>query len=461
MVIKLFKITELLLNSQNPRFNPVNHQTEAIAAMVEDQKDKLVVLAKHIFENGLNPTENILITSHGKQWLVLEGNRRITALKLMNQPELVSDKHSKIKTAFKQLNASLDYSLVEKIPCVVVEDEEIANQWILLRHTGENSGAGTVNWNAVQSTRFKNRISGKVDGFSLFLEELKTLKIIPQNYKDNFGNIKKTNFDRLMSDPDIRTLLGISSDEGKYYFINGVNQYFLEVLYDLAITDLSVGFIYLKKDRTKYINDIKDRVKQKSDFENDTDLDEGRETELSTDGTHFFTDNTNDNFSNTGSNTPQTPLPKKVKNYPINRKTLIPSTHKLTISHGRILKIFNELKDLDINEYPNAAAVSFRVFVELSADCYILKNAISSVNENSHLANKITAIADDFETQKIMTKHELQVARRMSSSATQNSSVKTFHSYVHSKDSTPAVADLKSAWDDLWPFIENVWRQII
>jgi len=26
------------------------------------------------------------------------------------------------------------------------------------------------------------------------------------------------------------------------------------------------------------------------------------------------------------------------------------------------------------------------------------------------------------------------------------------------KDHTPSATDLKSAWDDLWPFIENIWR---
>lgn len=84
---KQINVTELLLNPENPQFNPVKHQTEAISAMVEDQKEKLSTLAEHIIDNGLNPTDIILVRPFQKQWLVLEGNRRVTALKLVNEPD--------------------------------------------------------------------------------------------------------------------------------------------------------------------------------------------------------------------------------------------------------------------------------------------------------------------------------------------------------------------------------------
>ena len=44
---KQIKITDLLLNPSNPRLNPVQHQVESIEAMVEDQGEKLIELAKH------------------------------------------------------------------------------------------------------------------------------------------------------------------------------------------------------------------------------------------------------------------------------------------------------------------------------------------------------------------------------------------------------------------------------
>ena len=141
---KQVKIADLLLNTSNPRFNPVKHQTETIQAMVEDQQGKLSTLAEHIIENGLNPTDIILVRPQGKQWLVLEGNRRVTALKLVNEPDLVPSQYAKLKRDFQKLNAVLDNSLLENIPCVIINDEALANEWIRLKHTGENDGAGTV-----------------------------------------------------------------------------------------------------------------------------------------------------------------------------------------------------------------------------------------------------------------------------------------------------------------------------
>lgn len=469
---KQVKIADLLLNTSNPRFNPVKHQTETIQAMVEDQQGKLSTLAEHIIENGLNPTDIILVRPQGKQWLVLEGNRRVTALKLVNEPDLVPSQYAKLKRDFQKLNAVLDNSLLENIPCVIINDEALANEWIRLKHTGENDGAGTVRWDGQQTSRFSYQISGSADSRIVFLDSLKALDEIPEEYKAHFIDIKKTNFDRLMGDPDVRNLVGVENVNGKFELPNGVNAYLLEILYDLAFTDFSVGNIYRKDDRKKYIESIIERIKSKQadTLKIQAITGENRfHNEGSTIREGCPKDGADGERVQGGSReTPKAERLKafpdakgkegKGKSYPVNRKTLIPSQHKLTITHGRIVKIFNELKSLDVEVYPNAVAVLFRVFIELSTDCYISKNKITSANVDSTLAKKIEAVAGDLESKKIMTKHELRAARQMASSDTQNSSVKTFHSYVHNKDVTPSSTDLKSAWDDLWTFIEGIWR---
>ena len=467
---KQVRITDLLLNTSNPRFNPVKHQTETIQAMVEDQQGKLVTLAEHIIENGLNPTDIILVRPQGKQWLVLEGNRRVTALKLANEPDLVPSKFAKLKRDFQKLGAIIDSSLLDSVPCVIINDENLANEWIRLKHTGENDGAGTVRWNGQQTSRFANRISGTTDSYIIFLDALKELKEIPSEYKEHFINIKKTNFDRLMGDPDVRKLVGVENINGKFQLSNGVNDYLLELLYDLAFTNFSVGSIYRKEDRKEYISSIIDRVNSRhlthtNDRTKDSYSGEPQNNTQPFEGDFSRGQGRSDNTELPKTDTPKTPSSlentdqkPKAKSYPVNRKTLIPSHHKLVITHGRIVKIFNELKSLDVESYPNAVAVLFRVFIELSTDCYISKNRIDSVNADSKLAKKIEAVTKDLEDKQIVTKHELRAARQMASSDTQNSSVKTFHSYVHNKDVTPSATDLKSAWDDLWPFINGIWR---
>lgn len=476
-IYKNINITNLLLNPSNPRFNPVEHQSEAIDAMIRDQQDKLVVLAKHIALYGLNPSDLILVKPYNKQWVVCEGNRRVTALKLANEPSLISSDFPKLKKEFQLLSLTIDKDLLENIQCVILDNEYEINEWVRLKHTGQNEGSGTVSWDGQQTSRFRAIAEGKPDMRLTFLDDLRRIETVPQSIKDRLGDIKKTNFDRLIGDPDIRNILGLEIVDNKLQLVEGINPFLLMVLSDLVYEDISVGTIYLKKDRIKYIESLKERLKQEdseiADRQNSEDSGITMDTTKGH-GTGYYTpkSSSGDYFANgapkgeqqfssvtqAASNTDNNQ--KKASSYHINRKTLVPSPHKLTITHARILKIFNELKSLVIDDYPNAVAVLFRVFIELSVDCFITINNLtdSKLSVDSKLSQKIDAVAAHFEINKIMTKHELRAIRQMTSSENQTQSVRTFHSYVHNKDVTPSSADLKSAWDDIWPFIDQIWR---
>lgn len=481
-IYKNINITNLLLNPSNPRFNPVEHQAEAIDAMIRDQQhqhqqNKLVVLAKHIILYGLNPSDLILVKPYNKQWVVCEGNRRVTALKLVNEPSLISSDFPKLKKEFQLLSLTIDKNLLENIQCVILNNEDEINEWVRLKHTGQNEGSGTVSWDGQQTSRFRVIAEGKPDMRLTFLDDLRRIEAVPQFIKDGLGDIKKTNFDRLIGDPDIRNILGIEIVDNELQLIDGINSFLLMVLNDLIYEDLSVGTIYLKKDRIKYIESLKERLKQEDNEIADRQNFEDGGTTGDTNKEHSTGFNTpkssSEDYSTGGeakgeqqsssvaqaaSNTDNNQ--KKASSYHINRKALVPSTHKLTITHARILKIFNELKSLVTDDYPNAVAVLFRVFIELSVDCFITRNSLadSKLSVDSKLSQKIDAIATHFEINKIMTKHELRAIRQMTASENQTQSVRTFHSYVHNKDITPSSADLKSAWDDIWPFIVQIWR---
>ncbi|AHF11295.1 MULTISPECIES: hypothetical protein [Dehalobacter] len=208
-IYKSINITNLLLNSSNPRFNPVEHQSEAIDAMVRDQQDKLVTLAKHIALYGLNPSDIVLVKPHNKQWVVREGNRRITTLKLINEPALIPSDFPKLKKEFQLINISFDKDILKNIQCVVLENEDEINEWVRLKHTGQNEGSGTVSWDGQQTSRFRVIAEGKPDMRLSFLDELRLIADVPQSIKDGLGNIKKTNFDRLIGDPDIREIMDL------------------------------------------------------------------------------------------------------------------------------------------------------------------------------------------------------------------------------------------------------------
>ena len=158
------KLDNLLLNTENFRYETVNDQKEAIAKMLEEQRTKLVNLAQHIMKHGLNPNDRIQVypSSHDNtKFVVLEGNRRIVTLKFLKNPDLIDDpSFLTIKKKFQTFNKEYADELIDELDCIVYENPEEAHEWVKLKHNGQREGIGTVPWNAQQIDRFEERVEG-------------------------------------------------------------------------------------------------------------------------------------------------------------------------------------------------------------------------------------------------------------------------------------------------------------
>jgi ParB-like chromosome segregation protein Spo0J len=83
------KIDDLVLDTDNPRITHAAGQQEALQKVVREQKGKLVRLAESIVERGLSPIEKLMVmevSPKPKRFIPLEGNRRVTALRLLTNP---------------------------------------------------------------------------------------------------------------------------------------------------------------------------------------------------------------------------------------------------------------------------------------------------------------------------------------------------------------------------------------
>ena len=88
------KLSNLYLDLLNPRFEEQKSQNEALNTMAMDQKDKLLVLLRDIIINGLNPSDIPIVMPDLEKkngYVVLEGNRRVAALKLLGKPTIISN----------------------------------------------------------------------------------------------------------------------------------------------------------------------------------------------------------------------------------------------------------------------------------------------------------------------------------------------------------------------------------
>jgi hypothetical protein len=149
--IRVIPLDKIKLDQENVRFgnDVAQNQREAIKLMLSAPEDakKLLRLAEHIAEHGLDPTELQLVTPDDDgNFIVLEGNRRLTALKLLQRPDLCpSDRGYK---GFLKAHNSLANGVPESLQCSVVATRVDGDMWIELKHTGENRGVGRVGWDS-------------------------------------------------------------------------------------------------------------------------------------------------------------------------------------------------------------------------------------------------------------------------------------------------------------------------
>jgi hypothetical protein len=447
---KLIDLTLLNINIENPRFEMVGNQREAIKTMIIDQGEKLIKLAEDITNEGLNPGDPIFITPHKKltgQYNILEGNRRVTALKLLENPELIPETNKSLLNRFKKLSEKYSKSAIEKIPCVLFNEEKDAEHWIELKHTGQNDGVGTVGWDAQQKARFDERVKGAANYALQIIDFLKKHEAVDEELKKKLGKVKSSSLQRLATDPDFRKLAGIEIKNGKLttcYEPFEIVKPLSKVASDLLRKDFTVKNIYYKDDRLNYLESFKK-----------TDLPDKSE-ELAGDWELI-------------SNSP----PKKIDKGKLNlkvakrsktiiskRHTIIPKSTILTINQPRVNKIYHELKDLDLKDFENSGAIAFRVFIELSMDSYLEKHPISGVNINSSLSNKLKSVATDLQNKGHLDKHKLKGAYTASTMKDSIFSIDTFNAFVHNKDFHPEPETLKKNWDNLEIFFIKLWELI-
>lgn len=161
MEYKKLRASQVRLDPQNPRLpDGTSSDHEAINRLLDENYPAMLALAKDLVETGeSNPAELPIVVKDGPKYLVIEGNRRFAALKLLGTPSLADDE--KQRTAFGRLAKKGTHP--KTVMCAVDTSRETADHWLVLRHTGENRGVGVRRWNAEQTATHRQRAKATVD----------------------------------------------------------------------------------------------------------------------------------------------------------------------------------------------------------------------------------------------------------------------------------------------------------
>lgn len=251
-------VESLLLDPLNPRNEPVEGQHAAIAALLDDKgTPQLLRLAEDIAKHGPSPIELALVVPDGNLFIVVEGNRRLAAMKLLKNPGLAG--RSKIKQQIYEL--SKRSVAVDSMACIVADSREEARRWIEIRHNGSQQGVGIVGWSPEMQVRFTGLYSGQrgralrlTDALEAAYEHDSELLQLIQAVK----TVKITTLGRLVSDPDFRTSAGIEikGDEVQTHFLPSEMRAFWHRLLSHLADDLTVSALKSKKQRTDYLEKL-------------------------------------------------------------------------------------------------------------------------------------------------------------------------------------------------------------
>jgi len=437
-------VTNLLIDTKNPRLDSSPEgQADAIKAIAKSQGKKLRALAEHIISNGLNPIENILVMPDdgtAGRYIVLEGNRRIAALKILENPDLIRGVvDSATHASFKKLSSHYQDDPIDTVPCTVFDSRDEADLWIELKHTGENNGAGTVQWGASEVERFKQERRGQTSPALQIIDLLLDKKLISPDLKNKFPI---TNLKRLIQTPAVRDMLGITIFNGRVVpaTSSGEMLHRLKVVVEaLAKRDVKVADLYLVKDRISYIESIFSAPPPP----------------LAASGSHQrgVTELVVADTKRTAAEKPRKSKPPQKR-----RKTLIPNKTHLRIENERINQIYHELRKLNVDNFTNAVAIMLRVFLELSVDDYHGRYNLS-LSERVSLSRKMLKVAEHLKDRGKLSDSQLKPVRRAAQKDYfLGTTVSTMHQYVHNRYFYPSTSDVLAAWNNLEPFFIAIWE---
>lgn len=163
-------LSQLDLDTKNPRINSAGNQTETLNKLVGTESsgdkigEKIYVLARSICEEGFDQSDRLMVTpspTASNRYIVLDGNRRLVALKLLTDPAWAEREDlpalAPLRKRIQALREDHDVAnLPQKLDVSIYPSRADAKPFIALRHTGEHDGAGRSQWNSMQQARFEN-----------------------------------------------------------------------------------------------------------------------------------------------------------------------------------------------------------------------------------------------------------------------------------------------------------------
>lgn len=518
------KITDLIINPYNARFvNPIDEYNEkfAIEALCNDKYNHMDLMVSDIAINNLNPNELPIIMPsevYEGKYEVMDGNRRVTCIKLLLQYKNSIDKFKIPKLVINAVKNAKTINVNELIECVYSDNEAYINDLLEKLHT-HKTGISTVEWEPIAQERH-NYKKGELSKVNVLVRFLETSKYSNENIANNlnkYGWVRK--FERFIGNSKTaRNYFGFefSKDLDKiimYYneqeIVKGLDQ----LLQD-SVEMKASEFAQKEENRNEYLNkfeqqniidkskindpvlayyisdghisattmnplqstiiNINDNINKKE--ENNSDIQKAKskgiekkdliivENQIET-KEHGKEDN-DINKSKFAGKDHQSRGKSHKNNTTESRLCLIPRNISYIVTDQRTVDLLEELQSTPIKGHRNLVAIGFRSFIEFSVIMFIEKYS-NNYNENGkNLIDKIRYTVSKLEAtygQNSLKKVIPSIYQLLNTTCDKTShfgDISMFNLFVHYHKFHPKEDDLKLIYNNYEPYIKLLWDEI-
>ena len=427
MSYRKLPLSSLIVNPANDRHGELENETAAIAQLFAAQEQHMRNLARDLVAKG-EVFEPPLVFPAGDKFIVADGNRRTTCLKLLAAPRRAPT--VELQQFFADLRKKWHGKFPDKIECRVEADRDRVDDILYRRHTGVQGGIGQSTWNDRMKNNFVIR-TGKGSGINVADEiekKLREAKMLPSR------KIPRSNLNRLLSAETLRNRLGISVRKGRLDFIRDESatlRALQRVASDLATRAVTLDDIWDTESKLGYID------------------------KLDAEGILPGVART-PRLSVPTPAPPSPPRPGPAPPKPPAWPHLIPDVNYGVTWSAHLQRhraIWEELQyKLELSEEPNAISVLLRVLLELSIDNYVKRVQPAGAQEDDKLSRKAAKVAEDLHAKGKIDKKYLGAINKLQQGEV-IVSVDTLNRYVHSPNFSVSPDHLRMLWGTLAEFI--------
>lgn len=450
--------TNLHLDTKNPRLGR-EHTARAPREIIQYlfEHDKAMEVAASIATRGYFPNEPLLAVREDGRLVVVEGNRRLAALKALREPALLEGTYQ--RQVERLARRIVDPDLIASVPVTIAPSRKATDRQIAGRHIG----TPVLAWRAENRASFildklaegydNNALRDELGFSAADIQQARQTRAVadmarsldlPDEVKAKLeGPTAKifTTLERVFDSSVGREYLHVETDPEhglrgnttKKEFLRG----FARLVTDVALGKQSSRSLNTNKNIRAYFEgwDPKDRPEKKQGSFVPSDIITGP-TVLS-----------------------QPPIKKVApKTSKLESKTVLPKDFKIRHGNDRLIDIRRELTRLNREDFPNAGAVLLRVFFELSVLHYLerigeLNDIIAKIEKKvngklpfgvptmKQLVPEITRIAKN----RLSASDAATVEKAIKYDASAPFTISDLHAFVHSRD-LPGERDIRQFW---------------